>query len=158
MAEVLGVAAGAIGLAGFALQVVDSANKLRNFCSSVKNIPKDLSILLEEITAFSNLVADLANDEQRNFQSPSLVSAPVEQQQRPDWQAAVIQAIDFCREAAVQLEHVLKDLHYGVQKKGVCQAMATVKVILREKQVMQGVQRLERAKSLLSLAQQCLLQ
>ena len=61
--DALGVAAGAVSLASFLVQITDSTNKIRSFCSKVKNAPKELSILLQEIEVFSVLFADLASGE-----------------------------------------------------------------------------------------------
>ena len=159
MAEVLGVAAGAAGLAGVVLQVFDSANRLRQFCSSVKNVPEDLDILLDEISVFSTVIADCAREEQQQEASTlSSTSTVTKQEQPPSYQSPFTRANEYCRQAATQLETVLGDSYDSCQKKGVRQVLASVKFVFREKEVKKGLQRLERAKSLLSLAQQCLLQ
>ena len=161
MAEVLGVAAGAVGLAGFAFQIIDSASKIRDFCSNVKNAPKDLVVLLEEISLFSFLVADLAQGEQQlqqDVQAQSLTLTLTGQQQPTESQVAIIRATELCRQAAAELESLLTELGENFQKKGTRLVLASIKFALRRKQVTQGLQRLDRAKSLLSLAQQCLLQ
>ena len=161
MAEILGVAASAAGLASLALQVINSANQLKQFCSNVKDVPKDLEILLEEIGVFSAVIADCAQEEQQQPPPPYTLSSKSklpEQQWPSSYQTSITRAAENCQQAAVQLENLLADLHDACHKKGFRQVLASVKFVFREKQVKRGLQRLERAKSLLSLAQQCLLQ
>ena len=150
MAEVLGVSAGVVGLAGFTLQILDSTAKLRHFCSSSKEAPENLSLLLEEVALFSDLVSELADEEQRL----SIVSQGPHSAQP----AAVKRATAFCQRAASHTILVLASFQNVLQKKGTRQALAKIRFALNEKQVTQSLEQLERAKSLLSLAQQCLLQ
>ena len=70
MAEALGVAAGVIGLTGFALQVIDSVTELRELYLSVKNVPRDLELLLDEINLFAAVLRDFASEEQLQYKEP----------------------------------------------------------------------------------------
>ena len=162
MAEVLGIAAGAAGLAGFAVQCLDSAQKTKDFLSGVKNAPKNLSLLLDEIQVTSALIADTAKSEQQRQQQDlqlySLATGSSGHPQTTSIQVVVLRATGFCQQASVQLEGLLKGLNDGLQRKGLRQRFAPLNYMLHKTQVEQGLQRLERAKSLLSLAQQCLLQ
>ncbi|KAI7278507.1 hypothetical protein KC345_g5929 [Hortaea werneckii] len=49
MAEALGVAAGALGIASFSIQLADSVLKLKRFCGEVKGVPRKLQRLAEEL-------------------------------------------------------------------------------------------------------------
>ncbi|KAK5760339.1 hypothetical protein LTS12_009553 [Elasticomyces elasticus] len=49
MAEIFGVAAGAVGIAGFAVQLAESLKKLQNFAARVKNARTELDELIESL-------------------------------------------------------------------------------------------------------------
>lgn len=49
MAEILGSVSGAVGVAGFALQIVGTVQKLKAFASKLKFAHKNLDDLLEEL-------------------------------------------------------------------------------------------------------------
>ena len=164
MAELFGVTAGAVGLAGFAIQLINCVGELRELYLGIKNVPRDLEILLDEINLFSTVLRDLANEEQQYEECFDRIYTPLsrlassEKRHSPKYLSAVISATDHCRKAAVELGNVLSDIHEAYKKKGPRQILASVQFVLHKKEVTQGLQKLERVKSLLSISHQCLLQ
>jgi len=61
MAGVFGVAAGAIGKAGFAIQLAESIHKMKSFCERVKDAPAELEEYVEELEASSKLLDSVSS-------------------------------------------------------------------------------------------------
>ena len=164
MAESFGVAAGVVGLAGLTVQVINSVAELREAYLGLKNVPRDLESLLEEISLFSIVLKDLAEEElQQDERWKSLCRVPstltlVERQQTSNYQSAVTKNTECCRQAIAHLGNVLTDIHDAYEKRGSHKMLASFKFVIHKKQIMRGFQRLERVKSLLSISHQCLLQ
>jgi hypothetical protein len=60
MAEArLGVAAGAVGIAGFALQLANLVQKLKSFHSQLINAPEELRRIIDEIASLSCVLGSL---------------------------------------------------------------------------------------------------
>ncbi|KAI7350113.1 hypothetical protein KC320_g5654 [Hortaea werneckii] len=57
MAEALGVAAGALGIASFSIQLADSVVKLKRFCGEVKGVPRKLQRLAEELEVMNEALS-----------------------------------------------------------------------------------------------------
>lgn len=59
MAEAFGVAAGAVGVISLGIQLAESLQKVKDFCSSVKNAPSHIAELIEEIEIMRDILSDL---------------------------------------------------------------------------------------------------
>ena len=114
--------------------------------------------LIRRNKSLFTLIADLAAEEEEQHHLCSSSPSSLLRGQSLPRSAAVERATGLCQQAATQITTVLKSLQDGLQKKRVRQTVAAVKFAFQEKQIMRGLQKLERAKPLLSLAQQHLLQ
>lgn len=62
MAEALGVAAGALGIASFGIQLAESIVKLKRFCGEVKGVPRKLHRLTDELEVMNEALSMFAVD------------------------------------------------------------------------------------------------
>ncbi|RMZ06068.1 hypothetical protein D0864_02325 [Hortaea werneckii] len=62
MAEALGVAAGALGIASFGIQLADSVVKLKRFCGEVKGVPRKLQRLTTELEVMNEVLSTFKVD------------------------------------------------------------------------------------------------
>lgn len=67
MAEVFGIASGAFSVAGFADQLAQSASFLYNFVKDVKNAPKMMRALTEELRILTSILLEI----QKSYSTPS---------------------------------------------------------------------------------------
>ena len=63
MAEVVGVVASAVGIAAFGQQLASSILKIKGFCEDVKDAPKELRDVLDQIENISNIMSRLGRVE-----------------------------------------------------------------------------------------------
>ena len=144
MAEALGVAAGAIGIAGFTIQIVETVQKLKSFVSKVKFAHAQLEDLLDELDLLATLISQADGIEASNSLSSS----------EPTSKTPL-----YCYEKATKsILCVLHDVQKMVEGGQKHNTWASVKFVLKEKQIEDNLKRLERAKSMLLLAQQSLMQ
>lgn len=64
MAEVFGVAAGAVGVVSLSIQLAESLQKVKAFYASVKNAPLQVAELIEEIEIMQDILSDLEGGSQ----------------------------------------------------------------------------------------------
>jgi hypothetical protein len=64
MAEILGVAAGAIGVVSLSIQLAESLHNVKSFYESVKNAPPQVAELIEEIEIMQDILGDLETGSQ----------------------------------------------------------------------------------------------
>ncbi|MCJ1242806.1 hypothetical protein MMC30_000001, partial [Trapelia coarctata] len=105
--------------------------------SSIKDAPTDIQDLLEELQILANLLLEF--DSSPN--SPT--------------QVAATKAAQYCKNAGVKIDTVVKDLADGFAMSKGRRRWTAVKAVLKENKMARSLQRLERAKSMLSLAQHC---
>ena len=144
MAEILGIVASGVSIGSIAIQIVGSVQQILDFWSSIKDAPSDIQDLLEELQILANLLLEFDNNPNASKQ------------------AAAAKATEYCKNAATSIDSVVKDLADGFKDLADGFAMSkarrrwtAVKAVLKEKKLTRSLQRLERAKLMLSLAQQC---
>jgi hypothetical protein len=64
MAEIFGVAAGAIGVVSLSIQLAESLHNVKSFYESVKNAPPQVAELIEEIEIMQDILGDLETGSQ----------------------------------------------------------------------------------------------
>ncbi|MCJ1399660.1 hypothetical protein MMC11_002862 [Xylographa trunciseda] len=141
MAEVLGVVASGISIAGLAIQIASSIQQILDFWSSIKGAPTDLQNLLEELGLLAEILSTVDDDTDNDETSPR--------------QNAAVKAARYCQNAASCIEAVVRDLSEGLAVPRGRRHWTAIKTVLKDKKMSKCLQRLERAKTMLSLAQQC---
>ena len=141
MAEVLGVVASGISIAGLAIQIASSVQQILDFWASMKSAPSDIQILLEELNLLAEILSTVDCDTDNDKTSPR--------------QNSTLKAAQYCRNAASCIDAVVKDLSDGFAMPRGRRHWTAVKAVLKDNKMAKCLQRLERAKTMLSLAQQC---
>lgn len=62
MAEAFGIAAGVVGVAGFTIQLIESAIKLRELYNKVKNAPESLERIVFDIETTSLILREIGKE------------------------------------------------------------------------------------------------
>ncbi|MCJ1387875.1 hypothetical protein MMC18_000718 [Xylographa bjoerkii] len=141
MAEVLGVVASGISIAGLAIQITTSIQQILDFWSSIKGAPTEIQNLLEELDLLAEILSTVDDNSDND--------------ENPPRQAAAVKATRYCQNAASCIDAVVKDLSKGFEMPRGRRHWTAVKAVLKDKTMSKSLQRLERAKTMLSLAQQC---
>ena len=144
MAEVFGIVSGAIGVAGIAVQIIQSVQKLKLFLSKLRFVHAHLEELLDELDLLATLIS------QSDYPGPSELVGAIERDASTP--------LACCEKAAKSILAVVDNVQGGFKRGQKHGTKASVKFILNEKQIEENLRKLERAKSMLVLAQQCLLQ
>ncbi|MCJ1380958.1 hypothetical protein MMC17_004067 [Xylographa soralifera] len=144
MAEVLGVVASGITIAGLAIQIASSVQQILDFWASMKGAPADIHNLLEELDLLAEILSSVdGNTDSTDHDETSLR------------QSATLKAARYCQNAASCIDAVVTDLSDGFAMPRGRRHWTAVKAVLKDKKMIKCLQRLERAKTMLSLAQQC---
>jgi hypothetical protein len=97
MAEILGVVASGISIASIAIQIGESALKLKEFWDTVKEAPEEIKYLIDEIETLSLILSDIGNSEQQG-------------DLHPIGKESAKKSLEFCQKGAAILEGVVKEL------------------------------------------------
>jgi hypothetical protein len=143
MAEAFGVAAGSLGVASLAIQIVENLNNVINFCESIKEAPTDIQRLLLELQILSEIV--------------SVIQLVYEKHALPERDEVMIRRClglvrhDISKLSSLSLE-LEKKLNSG---KRITRTWARVQTVLSESKIAALRAHLERAKGGLQLLQCC---
>lgn len=127
MAEVLGIFASSIQVAGLAMQIAGMGLKIRAIYQDVQGAPEDLTFRLQELNFLAGILT------RSNSNSPDVAS--------------------FCEHCLAELSLVLSELESKIKKsKGIRQKVAATKVFLKKQLIQKLDHRLCRSVQLLQLA------
>lgn len=135
MAEVIGAVSGVIGIAGVAVQFAESIRKLYVFCKDAHQAPEELRRGTNELQLLSHILDGMAVQLQQNH-------AILAQH------AGLPAILEACRQGQTETSQLLSCLEDKVSKK-----KGAVKAVLKQKDVQHSLDRIERAKSSLLIAQ-----
>jgi hypothetical protein len=134
MAEVFGVAAGAIGVVSLSIQLAESLQKVKRFYGAVKNAPPQVEELVEEIEIMQDILSDL----ELGSQSAIMASSASMRRRMKVAQRATQSFVAFSEE----LQKRIKKSRFR----------GGVKFALSRDDIKQMLDQLERTKSSLNLA------
>jgi hypothetical protein len=134
MAEVFGVAAGAIGVVSLSIQLAESLHKVKSFYASVKNAPPQVAELIEEIEIMQDILGDL----ETGSQGATVASSPTMRRCMKVADGATRRFTTF----ATELQTRIKKSKYR----------GGIKFALSRDDIKQMLDQLERTKSSLNLA------
>lgn len=141
MAEVFGVITGAISVGSLAIQIIDSIHKLRSFCAAVRDAPACISDVLEELEILSDTLLHICQDDEFNQAAAD---------------SGLQRSLTYCNRVADELHSIMRDFtrcfNIGTKAK---MTWSKVKFALKKNDIRDLLGRLERAKSILSIAIQC---
>jgi hypothetical protein len=134
MAEAFGVAAGVFYVVSLSIQLAESVQKVKGFYANVKNAPPRLADLLEEIAEMSELIKELDHEQL----STGVVTSPLMKR----CIESSLKAVEYFAAFSVELDTRVKRRKIG----------GGVKFALGKEEIERMLNRVERAKSLLTLA------
>ena len=138
MAEILGIAASGLSIGSLVIQIFASVQQIKRIWTAFKDAPEDILTLCEELNLLAKLLSDTESIEGIS-------------------QGASAETVRHCQKATVRIEIVVNELLGGLKEsKSRIKRWTTVKAVMKEKDIKKCLARLERAKSMLSLALQCL--
>ena len=138
MAEAIGVVASGIGIASFVIQIISNIQTIYNFWKSIKGAPEDIGNTIEELRVLAAILKDLPNIPNSN----GTPSTPI----------SILECLQHCRKALDDSSLIVSKLHSGILGNKRQKQWTSIKSVLGKTQMRDFIQRLERAKSTLSLA------
>jgi RNase H-fold protein (predicted Holliday junction resolvase) len=142
MAEVLGILAGSIAVGQLTEQIVRGTRNLHDFWHSVRDAPKDIELLLEELKILGDTLTELQSDP--GSQAGSELRGP-----------AFTNCLQYCKKTSDELQTVILGLKHNMDGKKVKLQWGAVKAAFQKGKLQDFQQRLEKAKSMLTLAINC---
>ena len=145
MAElVIGVTASGVTIGALGAQITIGIVKLKSFLKQVKDVPKEIQDLIEELDMLRQLLADADEDQQLNPIS-SLILNPKSRSQ----------CLDCCRDSANQPKVLIDDLAKSLGTKSQWRKKwSSAKIIFRKDEICRFKSKLKRSIRLLSLSLQ----
>nr|OQO25281.1 hypothetical protein B0A51_08844 [Rachicladosporium sp. CCFEE 5018] len=134
MAELLGVVAGGAGLASLAVQLVDSAEKLRSFCRASKNASQSINDLIFDIETLSLSLRHLERHQARGNNADSVL---------------LERCVVACRSKAAQISDLVARMELKMRN---FDKLGKLYVAFKEPEVKKLVDDMERAKSSIHFA------
>ncbi|KAL3431029.1 hypothetical protein BDV09DRAFT_188729 [Aspergillus tetrazonus] len=145
MAELVGVIASAITFGTVVAQLTRSINSLKDFCEQIRDLPSDISWLVQDIQVLGLVLGDIEAE---------LVQEPIKSGLNNN--KHVQQCLQFCVEAAAKLETTYKALMQDIQSGArILQYYAMTKLVMRRGRIEKHKSRLQDVIRLLLLSQQC---
>jgi hypothetical protein len=142
MAEVLGVVASGIAVAQLADKIVRSIRNIYDFWRTISDAPKDLNDALEELKILGETLMELQNDLNKH-KGHELTGT------------AAKNCLQYCRRVADNLEVIVLGLQHNLDGKKGRRQWAAIKAAFQKRSLREFQQRLDRARSMLTLAISC---
>ena len=140
MAEAFGVITGAISIASLAFQIFDSIQQLRGFCASIQDAPEAVSNVLEELEILGDTLLHIYQNQKLN---------------QDEIDPNIQRSLTYVDRVAGELQSIIKDLARGMDGSRKKQKWGAIRAAMKKNSVGDLQTRLERSKSILSIAIQC---
>lgn len=99
MAEVFGLVASGVSISALVGQIASSVVKLKSYLDQIKDAPKDISSLIEEIEDVQFLLSDIEDDQSRHPYSPLLFD-----------NSSASRCLDRCKRRVERLRRVVDEI------------------------------------------------
>jgi hypothetical protein len=129
-----------LGVVAASLEIGRTIVEVKEKCKGFRDAPNTVTALLDDVTRLNNLLAAISK--QRDIYAPYMHPSP-------EWTCVY----DFCKAVTDDLQKIARELHSSIQKG---RLRGSLKAVLKESAIQTQRQRLESAKSTLSLAQSSL--
>lgn len=145
MAELVGVVASSITLAGVVAHLGISIVKLKDCWDQFRDAPDDLKWTVREIDIFANVLSEIEADlADESTASILLKNKPARE------------SLQLCMEASKEVDIVIRDLGKDIESQSrLRRSYAAAKVVMKNSKVEKHRTRLQSVTRLLSLCQQC---
>ncbi|KAI7396237.1 hypothetical protein KC336_g15746 [Hortaea werneckii] len=130
MAEALGVAAGALGIASFSIQLADSVLKLKRFCGDVKGVPRKLQRLTTELEVMTEVLSMFTVDYEKLLATKNPVR----------------RSLALCEAAVKDLASTINTLEDRLSRR---KRITSIYATLRREEIDDLVENMERTRNLL---------
>lgn len=145
MAEVVGIVASGISIGTLVAQIGSSIVTLKNHWDAVKEAPRNLIDLLEEIEDLRIILADIEDDQARNSFPSFLLDS-----------TSTTKCLTHCKRAAMRLKEVVNDLKADTNSSSLIKRKKSAFMsVLESKKAERYTNKLTSAVRLLSLSHQC---
>lgn len=135
MAEIFGVVASGVGIAGVAAQAVDGIRKLQTFCNDVRDAPEEIKYMTNELEILLSTIAGIETQIQRNVSlCQNLNPTP---------------ALRFVDQSVKSLNAAIQKLNIEITHK---RALGSIKTAWKKKVLEAHMAKIERSKTSLGLA------
>ncbi|KAJ8061664.1 hypothetical protein OCU04_009465 [Sclerotinia nivalis] len=134
MAEEFGVAGSAVGITSLAIQLGDGILKLKSFWDAVKDAPKEILYILDELDTTHLLLKEIEDSLGNQTRSP-----------------AAAKSLRLCQKGMNILNNTVKELDEEMRKR---KKWGGVKMVMKKELLEKMEKRLERANSLMTMAHQ----
>lgn len=125
MAEVVGAVASGISFGTLAAQITISISKIKTFWDNVKEVPEDITMLVEHIEHLGRVLAEIEEDQRRNPFTTQIIG--------PD---STSKCLEYCRKGFKRLEELVDDLNADIQaSNGLKRKFACVKLVLKKDKI-----------------------
>jgi hypothetical protein len=135
MAEMLGTVASGLGIASFAIQLVDSIKEIKDFFESVKEAPEDVKIAIRHIEIISKILSDIRFGDEIPQISP----------------ATALECSELCRSSLNVLKGVITEFQRCMNMH---RRFGAVKFVLQKEKLEKLTKRLESAQFMLLISHQ----
>ncbi|RMY38974.1 hypothetical protein D0866_02229 [Hortaea werneckii] len=130
MAESLGVAAGALGIASFGIQLADSVVKLKRFCGEVKGVPRKIQRLTDELEIMTEALSMFTVDYEKLLATKNPVR----------------KSLALCEAAVKDLASTINALEDRLSRR---KRISSIYAALRREEIDDLVENMERTRNLL---------
>lgn len=135
MAEVFGVVASGIGIAGVTVQALDAVQKLQSFCNDVRNAPAEIKNFAKELTVLLSTIASIEAQIKRNS-AMCLSMDPMP-------------ALHFVHQSARSFKTVIEELDTEIAQKP---TLGSMRMVWKKKILESHLMKIERSKNSLHSA------
>ena len=147
MAEVIGVVASGISIAGLVVQIAQSVMKLKSYWNDFKEAPEEIRSMVEEIESVYLLLCDIEEDQRRNPISKIVLDT-----------TSTSRCLDHCRRGADSLKRIVDELNVEIDAPNLLRRKwASVMVVMKRDKMAKYKSRVEKAIQVLTLSHQCYL-
>ena len=147
MAEILAIAAGGLNILQLAGEVASSIKKLKCYWKRVKEAPKKIQLLVEELDSLNLVLCHMQSDQTNEITSDSECESTVN---------ILSKSLVLCQKGANELSTLVEHLATSIDGKGRWkEKVGCTKVALKSAELKEIKERMQHAIWLLGLAYQC---
>jgi hypothetical protein len=154
MAEILGVVASGISVASLAVQIFDSIQRTKEFCRLVRDVPKDLEYIVDDLSIINGLLpqVDRIASALNTSGSTGLETVLHNIEDSGDGHLLIQRSISHCKVAIDALEILVSDLNILLStNKSLPRRWHSLRAMRRKDEIESVKKDIESAKSTLNL-------
>jgi hypothetical protein len=154
MAEVLGVVASGISVASLAIQIFDSIQRIKEFCRLVRDAPKDLEYIADDLSIINSLLpqVDRIASALNTSSAAGLETVQYDSKDSGDGRLLIQRSISHCKVAVDALDKLVSDLQMLLSaNQSLPRRWHSFRAVRRKDEIESVKREIESAKSTLNL-------